>query len=244
MKIPLRPLGRPKLNGSLAGSVAECCKVVQELRELDTASRRKLTAKAFLKSALRIAGSDLDRLRALREKIYSEGAAWFETKAFIRRAVVSIRSANWSGPSRELRRYNYMLVPETLVEIVALGSNTFEIFALAVLICTEKHADCFGECEDAVVHQKRFVDLALRRDDLYAQIQAIGPADWHVGPADKRGYALVTIKLDNKDTGVVLAPPENVAERLVGWALANANKPAPPPPATAPGGVRRVEAPV
>lgn len=244
----IRPMIKIRPNGSaLAGAVTECVKVVQELRALDSPLQRKLTAAAFLKSAMRIANTTEERLRALREKIFDpEKTMYFEIKAFLRRAVVAIQSPNWPGPSRELRRYNFMITPEALAETVALGSSTFEVFALAVLIAIEAHPECFGTCVDLLAHQKRLVDLGMRRDDLYEQIGKTdwGPEEILTSPPDSTHRVLQTFVLSRG--AVSVHPKDNAGERLVGWALSNANKPKsapPPPPAGVQGGVRRVNAP-
>jgi hypothetical protein len=218
MKIAIRK-PKPKPNGVLNDAVAECCKVVSELRALDVPAQRKLTGPAFLATAMTIAETTPERLAALREKVF-DPIANFETKAVLRRMTTAFRSQNWAGPSRELRRYNYnfMLTSQSLSEVLALGSTTFEVAALAVLIATEQHPEDFGTCADLLAYEKRLLELALRRDELYQHIETEYTAnDLVVGEPDRHGNAHVTFKISN---GVVPLGP-NAGERLTNWALAN-----------------------
>jgi hypothetical protein len=214
---------KPKPNGTLSEIVAECVAIEQERKARDTLAAWKLSAAAFLREAIRIADTQPERLRELREKIYDpENPMWFEAKAALRRMVVSFRSPNWAGPSRELRRYNFLLTGETLSEVVALGSSTFELAALAVLITTEEHPDAFGKCEDLVAHEKKLMALALRRDELYQQIETQYTADdLLIGKPDAKGNAVVSFKISN---GAVTLGP-NAGERLVSWKLAQDTNP-------------------
>jgi len=211
---------KPKLDGALAEIVAECVAIEQERKARDTLAAWKLSASAFLREAIRIADTTPERLRSLREKIFDpENPIWFEAKAALRRMVVSIRSPNWPGPSRELRRYNFLLTEESLGEVVALGSSTFELAALAVLICAEEHPDAFGTCEDLVAQDTKLMELALRRDELYKLIETQYTADdLLIGTPDGKGHSVVSYKMSG---GAVPLGP-NAGERLVNFMLSQA----------------------
>jgi hypothetical protein len=142
-----------KANGAASFDevVQEAVAVTRELRALDTLGNAKLSPDAFLKLAIKIADTDLERLAELRTKLEKPNTfGLFELASTLRRFVVAFRSPNWPGPSRELRRYNHLLTPEALSEIVSMRSTTFEIAALAALIATEQHPQDFGECTDLV----------------------------------------------------------------------------------------------
>jgi hypothetical protein len=209
-----------KLNGvqgSFDEVVAEAVAVTRELQALDQLASAKLSPDAFLKLALKIANADLDRLAELRARLAKPNTfQLFELASALRRFVVAFRSVNWPGPSRELRRYNHLLTPESLSEIVALGSTTFEIAAVAAQIATEQHPEDFGTCTDLDLHYKKLVDLAIRRDELYREIEtAHTAADLLVGEADSSGRCNVTFKLS--DGQVPLGP--HAGERLINWVL-------------------------
>jgi hypothetical protein len=201
---------------SLSDTVRRCVDVVKQLRALDAPAARKLTGKAYLRDAMRIADTTLERLRGLQEKL-SPYSPFFETKAFIRRAMAAIRSPHWPSPARELRRYNHMLTPEALSEIVMLDSSTFEVFALAVLIATERHPEAFGNCTDIEAYEARIVALTLERDALYEKIERQYTADdLLIAEADKHGKAAVSFKI----TGSAVPLGPQAGERLVAWMLA------------------------
>jgi hypothetical protein len=218
MKLKHRPQLK-KRNGaaSFDAVVAEAVAVTRELRALDQLANAKLSPDAFLKLAIKIADTTPERLAELREKLERPNTfGLFELAGVLRRFTIAFRSPNWPGPSRELRRYNFLLTPEALSEIVSLHSTTFEIAALAALIATEQHPQDFGQCEDLDKHYKHLNDLALRRDELYEQIEtAHTAADLLVGQPDSSGRCDVTFKLSG---GAVSLGP-HAGERLVNCLL-------------------------
>jgi hypothetical protein len=109
-----------------------------------------------------------------------------------------------------------LLTPEALSEIVSLHSTTFEVAALAALIATEQHPQDFGTCENLDSHYKHLNDLALRRDELFEQIENAHTADdLLVGAPDTNGRCDVTFKVSG---GAVPLGP-HAGERLVNFLL-------------------------
>lgn len=229
-------MSRPKIiprkpNGTLtlAALVAECFPIVQELRRMDTPIESKLTAKASLSAAIRVAFGKskaqpdaIKSLRELEQKIFhSEPPAWFQAQGVVRRMGAAFRSSNWPGPSAEMRRYNFLMSADALAEIVALGSSTFEIAALAMLLATEKFPESFGACEDLTAHYQRIVELSVKRDELYKQIEEMtyAPEDILTSDADSKGRVTQTFALSNGK--VMVHPKAGRGERLVTWMLNN-----------------------
>lgn len=223
MKLPQR-----HKNGSRFGElIAERIAVAKQLRALDTIQSSKLTGPAFLKAALKIADSTPEQLQKLRQQLEPPApAADGPAASVLRRMVVAVRSLNYPGPPADPRRWaGCFRSSDDLGAIVSINSTPLEIAALAVLICTERHPDCFGQNESIAAHSRRLLDLSTQIADLDQQIkEAIGPADWYIAPEDKATRPLVTVRLDGADTGVPLNPIDNVAERLVNWMIANESK--------------------
>lgn len=213
-KLKLKPKGV-----AFADLVREAVEVTRELRALDNVAASKLTAEAYLRDAMRIAQTTSERLAKLRSELERPtGHNTFEAAATLRRMVAAIRSSNWPRPPRELRRLNFLTTPETVAELAALGSSTFELFALGVQIAAEKHSADFGNCEDGDGYDRRLLDLAMRRDELYRQIEnAYTSNDLLIGEPDAQGRSVVSFKLSG---GAVPLGP-HAGERLVNWMLIN-----------------------
>jgi len=216
----MKPKLKLKANGAFATLVHECAEITKELRAHDTLAACKLSAPAFLREALRIAGITEQRLGEVEEKL-SDPLRWFEARAVIRRLTAAFASVNWVAPSAEIRRYNWAMTAEALAEIVAVGSSTFEIAALAAKHAMEKYPESFGSCTDLAAHQKRLVELTLRRDELRHQIETQYTSDdLLIGEPNAQGNARVSFKLSG---GAVPLGP-NLGERLTNWLIANEGK--------------------
>lgn len=214
MKLKMKSNG-----GILTALVTEAGEVVKELRVLDTPAAAKLTAPAFVAAAIMIAHTTPERLAKLRGEIeHPTGHNTGNIAATLRRMVVAIRSPNFPRPPTELRRLNYLTTPETVAELAALGSSTFELFALAAQIAAEKHPDAFGECTDSAAHDRQLIDLALKREELYSRIsKGWGPTDVETSAPDSHGRVLQTFTLSQGQVSV--HPLGNAGERLTNWFL-------------------------
>ena len=205
-----------KQNGSRFGElVAERVAVAKELRAASTLAALKLTGEAFKKETLTIARSTPERVNALLAALEQPRSfATGEVKAALRRMVIACRSVNFPGPPRELLRLNFLLTAEALAELVALGSNSFELFAAAAQIAVAKHPEAFGQCTDTAAHEKRVLALTLKLDEIDKRIVT----EFSVGDllfAEPDGRA--TFKISGGEVPVF--PKENAAERLCSWIL-------------------------
>ena len=198
--------------------VAEAVTVERERRARDTVRAAKLTPQAFLREAVAVARTTPERIVRLRAELEGGKPGLDQTSAALRRMIVAVRSVNFPSPPRELRRLNHLLTADALAELGAVGSSSFELFALAVQIAGERHAEDFGTCEDSAAHAQRLVELALRRDDLFGRMTTEFTADdLLIGEADSRGMALVSFRLSGG--AVPLGPRHNAGERLLNWML-------------------------
>src|SRR3990172_5968654 len=192
--IPVRKL---KANGSaFAGLVAERVELTQELRSLNTVQAIKLTPRVFLREAIAVARTTPERLARLHDTLTDGAPGLDQTHGALRRMIAAVRSVNFSGPPRELRRLNYLLTGDALAELAAVGSSSFELFALAVQIAGEQHPEDFGTCEDSGAYDRRLLELTMRRDELDARIAKEYTADdLLIGAPDSKGMAPGSFRL-------------------------------------------------
>jgi hypothetical protein len=99
------------------------------------------------------------------------------------------------------------------VESNALGSNPFELVALAALRATREHPENFGPIDDWDRHHASIAEKRARLNALYSAI-AEHWRDAEIEFPDVRadGYALLTLKF--RDVAVAVAPPDTLGERL------------------------------
>lgn len=100
-----------------------------------------------------------------------------------------------------------------IVQSNALGSNPFEIVALAALRATRDHPDNFGSIDDWDKHHAAQEERQARLNELYAQIAEAwkeAPIEFDQIGAD--GRALISIKC--RDITMPVAPPATLGERL------------------------------
>jgi hypothetical protein len=185
---------------------------------MNTLDAIKLTPSAYLRDAMEIARSTVERLTALRRELEGTRPGLDESRAALRRMIAAARSPNFSRPPQELRRLNYLLTGDALAELATLGSSSFELFALAVQIASEQHPENFGSCESSQDYDRRLLELAMRRDELNSRIATeFTVEDLLIGDPDARGMAQVTFRLSGG--AVPLGPKANAGERLVNWLL-------------------------
>jgi hypothetical protein len=213
-----------KLNGaaSFDDLVREAAEVKKALRAMDTTAASKLTPEEYLKAALRAAQSTPERIAALREKIENASTfRMFEVASTLRRMIAAIRTSQYPRPAapRNLFRLNIFSTPADMAELSELGSNTPELFALAVQIAGAKFPQDFGPCTDGDAFDRKLIDLGVRRDELERERipTAWTPDDIETSPPDSNGRVLVTFKMSN---GVVpVYPLETCGERLTNFLL-------------------------
>jgi hypothetical protein len=176
---------------------------------------------AFQREAMENAGTTPQKLAELRGRIFKPSN--FETselQSTLRRMGRLVREPSWPAPpsQAERRRLNHTLTPGAVAALPQLGTDVHELFALAVLICTEQHSDCFGPCQSSADHGKRLVELALLRDELRQRIATEWtPADIETSEPDASGKVLITFRASR---GLVpVHPAGNAGERLISFLL-------------------------
>jgi len=100
-----------------------------------------------------------------------------------------------------------------IVQSNALGSNPFEIVALAALRATRDHPEAFGVIDDMDAHEAALKEKAARLESLYKQIAE----NWRDAPIEfdqigGDGRALILVKF--RGVTVPAAPPAALGERL------------------------------
>jgi len=188
-----------------------------ELRELDTLAGRKLSAKAFFREQLAVAGSTPEKIAKLRDSIEAKQThGIFEVRSVLRRMIAFARSPNVPGACGEARRLRHMLTDYAASELSLLGASSLELFALAGQIAAEKHPDAFGTVESSEDLQRRMQELKAKRDELYQRIATeFTPADLMYDSLDASGRARVSFTMTNG--AVPIYPVQTAGERLVGW---------------------------
>jgi len=178
-------------------------------------AQRKLSAKAFMRYALKKANTTPAKLDALEKAI--EAPVMERCRQFRRNALRFLKEPFCTCFPTEPRKLTWLVhgsVDELYAELARVGSDIFELFALAVRDATRQFPEAFGSIEDIDQHEKRLKALAAERAELFAQIEtSYTPADLQIGALDKRGNAPVTFAISGGE--VPLGPQSG--ERLVNW---------------------------
>jgi hypothetical protein len=214
---------KPKHSKSFQDLVDERVEVQRELRKLSSPRGAKLSAHAFLRESVQIAKSTPERIDKLR-KTMEAGDGVEHANATLRRFISFIRTPNISRPCDKLDKLGFLLRPdtaETMAELTAIQSSTFELFALGVKLAAEKYPDAFGEVESSRGLDERLLQLSLLRDELDKKIaEGFAAADLHYGPRDAQGRALVAFKIG--DGKIPVDPVETAGQRLADFMIMNA----------------------
>lgn len=194
--------------------------VEKTFRDLNKAGVGKLSGEAFLKGAMEKANTTLEKITTLRKTI-EEREDLEASRAFVRNAIRQIREKSLSAPFLKpyhMRWLSLGRIEEVTAELAAFSANPYMLFAVAVLVATEKHPDCFGTVEDANAHTEKFRQIKALREDLFARIaKEYTPEDIQVGNITSKGMAYITFKVSNSE--VPIAPFDNAGERLVNWLM-------------------------
>lgn len=193
-------------------------------RELSDASNQfgdardeKLSARGYLAEALRNARTDQKKIEALDKVVArlpedgNEHLFRFLSTATQQAAATRMdKGVNLRPPVGNLHRLiggdaaDYVGV---IVESNALGSNPFELVALAALRATRDHPDNFGNIDDWDKHHAALEEKRRRLDDLYAAIAET----WKDAPIEWDG---VSPRVRYGDITMPVAPPDTLGERL------------------------------
>ncbi len=193
--------------------------VERKLSELESppafSTKKSLSAEAFLRETLALAKSSAKRIAALRKVIDGDSPA---TQATLRRMVTFIAGPNCKSAPQRSDRLRFLSNDATSAELAQLGGySTPELFALAVLIATERHPDIFGQADSSAGLETRLKELQQRRAELFVKINNGWTAN-DVLAGERNAPATFKLAPD-----VLIAPSANAAERLVKAVLANPN---------------------
>ncbi len=152
----------------MANLPAELAGVRAALKQLESPEEKKLSAKAFLDEACRIARRTPAHITALADKLAADqGRTWPAAWAAVQRMTRQLRTFHWPAPTTEGRRLSY-LGEGALAE----GFSAFEIQAVAVALVARSHPDVFGKATSSDEWQERFRVLQAREQELTAALRA------------------------------------------------------------------------
>jgi len=208
---------RQKTKTAFQELIEERIELTRELKKFDSVRYLKLTPEAFVRESIEVARSSTERLKKLRAALESPDRPELDHSRTTLRAMISgIRSPNWSGPPRDLRRLSYFLEKDgiALAELSASGNNLFELFACAAWICAEKYPDAFGVSESTRGTERKIQVLSVRRDELDKRLSSCDiPAEEIINDEpDREGRVKPMFKLGGGKVPVY--PRENCGERL------------------------------
>src|SRR5258708_15004324 len=133
--------------------------IEREHRKLTSLAGSKLSAKAFLADAVTFARSDLKALAALRRELEGGGAGLDAARAALRKTVAAVRSPNFPWVPSDPSRLRYLGSDAALAELAMVHSTLPMLFAVAVLVATERHPESFGPVEDHQAWAQRVAEL-------------------------------------------------------------------------------------
>lgn len=203
-------------------AVAEAVATERELRDLDAPARMKLTARAFVREALRHANTTPEAAAALRQTLEADPLKFPATWRFIRQATAFIAGANCPNPPHDPGRLRFLGSEAALPELVGVGSHPMAAFAVAAMMAAEKSPASFGESEDPEATERRRAALRDQRTALLERIEReYSPADLSFSePSEQRlraeGYMKVTFAISGGEVTV----GRGCGERLVNWLVA------------------------
>lgn len=197
--------------------VQEALRIEREYRVMATVAAAKLTAAGMQRAAdqtARITPAERAKLRAQ----INSATDMPHLNQVLRKMAAFIRTPNCTSPTSEMRRLRFLSTDAADSQMGILGTNIFQMFALAVERCAEKYPDSFGLAQSSEGHKQHLEELAAERDRLFAEIgTAYKPEDLTFDDVDATGRARVTFKCSNGR--VPIYPKENAGERLVALTL-------------------------
>lgn len=197
--------------------VKEALQIEREYRELSTVGASKLTGIAFQREADAIAHITPEQRAKLRAQIDS-ATDMPHLNQVLRKMAAFIRTPNCTRPTAEMRRLRFLSTDAADSQMGILGTNIFQMFALAVERCAERWPDSFGQAESTEGHRQRLEELKAERERLFAEIEtAYKPEDLTFDDVDATGRARVSFRVSNGRVPVY--PRENAGERLIALML-------------------------
>lgn len=197
-----------------------CKKAVETKLRLDDLERpHKLSASAFLRDAVSIAGTTDARLDLVEKALSRPEFRW--SQQFYRTSMKFIREATCPRPPNDVRRISWLgKIAEVTAELSSIQSSPFELFALASRTITREHPEFFGGVDDWDAFQKHLADTKTELEKFYKEIEAAySPSDLIIDNADKEGRARVSFRISH---GAVHLG-DGFPERLVTWLKENPN---------------------
>lgn len=179
-------------------------------------AQRKLSAKAFLRDALKLANTSHEKLNLLETAL--ENPIMQRSQQFYRSSLKLLKEpVGCSCFPTEPRRLTWLCLgreDELYAELNMADSDIFKLFALAVRTATKKWPETFGTIEDMDAHKKALKEAIRTRDELYKEIEVrYTPLDLRIGEHDKEGRAQVTFAVSGGEVPI----GSHAGERLVGW---------------------------
>lgn len=206
--------------------VKQASEAWHRLEQLRAPGALKLSRDAFLRESLKCnPDATLAGVQKLKRKLESADSSLGNTRSALRKMVKELRGPNLRTPPTaarwEERSRNMFLQPrvtEVLSELTAVGSNTIELFGVAILQAGDVFGSGDGEQRDAdakiAAAEKELADLFKRIERSWTS-EDIDP-----GRYDGRGH---TSPATFKGTDVPVAG-DNAAERLLKYIRSQRDK--------------------
>lgn len=202
-------------------AIDEAREIYRELSDVSNqfhdARDEKLSARGYLAEALKNARTDLKKVEALDKvvaKLPEDGNAqlfrFLSTATQQAAATRYDKSVNLRPPVGNLHRLiggDAAAFVGVIVQSNALGSNPFELVALAAYRATRDHPENFGRIDDWDKHHAALEEKQRRLNELYAQISEA----WKDSPIEWDG---VNPQVRYGDVVVPVAPPDTLGERM------------------------------
>ncbi len=223
MKAAIKKIMQPPFEHLVDEALATYRELVAVCSTYGDARDEKLSAKGYMAEALKNARTDLKKIELLDKtvsRLPEDGNA--DLLRFVAQ-VTKQAAATKASEGCNLRPVNgnlhYFVNSDNaafvgvIVQSNALGSNPFELVALAALRATRDHPDTFGRIDDWDKHHAALEEKHARLNELYAQIAET----WHAAPfrvedidPSGRGRIVLTVK----GVEVPLGDPATLGERM------------------------------
>lgn len=174
----------------------------------------KLTAPAFERMAKEYASTDDARLDALKEAL--ERPIFRYSNAFLNNSRRWCKEGTCSSPPRDPRRLSWLgRYEDCCAELSTVGSNPFELFALAARQVAKEHPEKFGTITDMDAHKHELEDTKRAYAEALKRIETgYAAEDLIVDGVDSNGYGRVSLTITKG--GVHIGGPD-WPEHLVVW---------------------------
>ncbi len=158
----------------------------------------KLSAGAFLETAMRYAACDHDRLGEVEKKVEKRGGD--AVRAFVRRLANEFLEARFPQPPGDALKFVRVYGREDLPgELAEIGVSGAEAIAVAAKHAITQAPNSFGQVENLAEHEQRRVGLQKALDAIYRRMRrAVSFADLVEQPLAvelrDKGYLLLRFK--------------------------------------------------